>query len=185
LYEPTDTLSKFLKILCIDLHTKKIIAKNNSENTFIDNFIMFFVKTVIIDSCSSNTTYSLPHKSSKYQPEDNYCKLMEYLKSSIDIQLSLKIEDPVSLGILCEGFLCSLIRMTLVEDGIYLPVVIRKFMFPESLIVSLHIPIAVEYFSSVSDELKKFDKKYNDRKVRVESTKATFKKSSFVTKSEQ
>lgn len=108
-----------------------------------------------------------PHKSSKYQPEDNYCKLMEHLKSSIDIQLSLKIEDPVSLGILCEGtsvqrkrpniclqfyigFLCSLIRMTLVEDGIYLPVVIRKFMFPESLIVSLHIPIAVEYFSSVS-----------------------------------
>lgn len=40
--------------------------------------------------------------------------------------------------------------MTLVEDDVYLPVVVRKFTHPESVTDSLHIPRAVETFSFVS-----------------------------------
>lgn len=44
-----------------------------------------------------------PTQESKYQPEDNFTKLLKTVKSSYDRQLVLGIKDPVALGLLCEG----------------------------------------------------------------------------------
>lgn len=44
-----------------------------------------------------------PGVTSHYQEEDDFTKLMKQSKSSIDEQLHLGIEDPVSLGLLVEG----------------------------------------------------------------------------------
>lgn len=43
-----------------------------------------------------------PDKLSKYQVEDNHCKLMKHLKSSIDAQVKIGIENSTSIGLLCE-----------------------------------------------------------------------------------
>lgn len=92
-----------------------------------------------------------PNKFSKYQVEDDFVKLCKHMKYSIDNQAAIGIEAPVALGLWCEGisvflhilipnfsniiysgFVCSLMKMTLVEEGIYVPVVLRKFRLPES-----------------------------------------------------
>ncbi|GAA5798539.1 hypothetical protein HPULCUR_003944 [Helicostylum pulchrum] len=67
-----------------------------------------------------------PTQESKYQPEDNFTKLLKTVKSSYDRQLVLGIKDPVALGLLCEGFACSLFEMNLRADGIYMPVMIKS-----------------------------------------------------------
>ncbi|CAO3656036.1 unnamed protein product [Mucor fragilis] len=41
-----------------------------------------------------------PDTASKYQPEDDYAKLMKHMKGSIDKQLRLGVETPLSLGLL-------------------------------------------------------------------------------------
>ena len=46
-----------------------------------------------------------PEKTSKYQPEDDFAKLMKQMKSSVDDQLCLGIKKPISLGLLIEGIL--------------------------------------------------------------------------------
>lgn len=42
-------------------------------------------------------------KLSKYQAEYDFTKLLKHMKSSIDNQANLGIENPVALGLLCEG----------------------------------------------------------------------------------
>jgi hypothetical protein len=34
---------------------------------------------------------------------DDFAKLMKYMKNSIDKQIALKMPNPVSFGLLCEG----------------------------------------------------------------------------------
>ncbi|KAI7866972.1 hypothetical protein BDF14DRAFT_1807063 [Spinellus fusiger] len=67
-----------------------------------------------------------PNTTSCYQEEDDFTKLLKQMKLSIDSQLYLGVKDPFSLGLLLKGHKCSLYRMTLVADGIYLPVMIKK-----------------------------------------------------------
>lgn len=90
------------------------------------------------------------------------------MKNSIGKQASLGVEDPVALGLLCEGnsfslhmklpnssniiysgFVCSLIKMTLVEEGVYLPVTIRKFRVPELQSDLLSLPKTMECLNLV------------------------------------
>lgn len=47
----------------------------------------------------------IPETTSKYQPEDNYTKLMKHIKGFVDEQLRLLVENPSSLGLLVEGML--------------------------------------------------------------------------------
>lgn len=46
-----------------------------------------------------------PDTTSKYQPENDYTKLMKHMKGSVDEQLCLGVQNPLSLGILVEGML--------------------------------------------------------------------------------
>lgn len=46
-----------------------------------------------------------PKTSSKYQPEDDYAKIMKLMKESLDEQLCLGVRNPSSLGLLVEGML--------------------------------------------------------------------------------
>ncbi|PHZ08529.1 uncharacterized protein RHIMIDRAFT_241546 [Rhizopus microsporus ATCC 52813] len=118
-----------------------------------------------------------PNKLSKYQTEDNFCKILKHLKHSVGHQARLGIENPVSLGLHYERFLCTLVRMTLVEEGVYLPVTISKFRLPESNVDMMNLPRAVECLSFVLEEAKSLKKKY---KVRTAVKK--FTKPSFITK---
>lgn len=40
---------------------------------------------------------------SKYQVESDFVKLMKQMKTSIDKQLQMGVQSPVSFGLLCEG----------------------------------------------------------------------------------
>ncbi|KAG2235771.1 hypothetical protein INT48_000997 [Thamnidium elegans] len=102
-----------------------------------------------------------PGKVSKYQVEDDSVKLCKHMKCSIDIQATMGIESPVALGLLC--FVCSLMRMTLVEEGVYLPVTLRKFRLPESESELISLPRAMECLNFVLEEVKSFPEKYNAR----------------------
>lgn len=59
-----------------------------------------------------------PETTSKYQPEDDYAKLMKQLKGSVDEQLRLGVEIPSSLGLLVEGMLSFCVSCTKKEHAI-------------------------------------------------------------------
>lgn len=44
-----------------------------------------------------------PNTSSKYQAESDYVKLLKEMKSSIDLQITLGVSTPLSIGLLIEG----------------------------------------------------------------------------------
>ncbi|KAG0805612.1 hypothetical protein G6F16_004635 [Rhizopus arrhizus] len=95
-------------------------------------------------------------KISKYQVEDDFVKLCKHMKYSIDNQAAIGIEAPVALGLWCEGFVCSLLKMTLVEEGVYLPVVLRKFRLPESESELISLARVMESLNFVFEEVKGF-----------------------------
>jgi hypothetical protein len=74
----------------LDINNKKpdfmLGAKNNNKE-----FFFFFVEV------------KRPKIKSKYQDEEDFTKLLKQLKTSIDKQLYLGIENPASLGLLVEG----------------------------------------------------------------------------------
>ncbi|KAG1294133.1 hypothetical protein G6F60_006049 [Rhizopus arrhizus] len=110
-----------------------------------------------------------PDCDSKYQKEDDFCKLMKQMKTSVDRQIKLKMANPISFGLLCEGFNCSMYQMSLVNDGIYLPVMVKRFSLVENESNLMNIPLIVEALSIVKDELPKLEKRYKGK--RKEKTK--------------
>lgn len=51
-----------------------------------------------------------PNKPSKYQVEDDYCKLLKQLKNSFDIQITIGIQEPSAMGLLCEGMIITIVK---------------------------------------------------------------------------
>lgn len=51
-----------------------------------------------------------PGHTSKYQPEDDYVKLMKMMKDSLDKQIDLGLDCPFSFGLLVEGMYYILCR---------------------------------------------------------------------------
>ncbi|KAL9541120.1 hypothetical protein MBANPS3_009295 [Mucor bainieri] len=100
-----------------------------------------------------------PAATSKYQPEDDATKLMKLLKSSIDQQLHLGVEDPVSLGVLVEGYACTLYQMKLVAHGVYIPSAIKRFSLMEDAHQLVLLPGLVESLYYVKLEANSFAKK--------------------------
>ncbi|KAI7899592.1 uncharacterized protein BX663DRAFT_576921 [Cokeromyces recurvatus] len=87
-----------------------------------------------------------PETTSKYQPEDDYAKLMKQMKGSVDEQLCLGVQNPSSLGLLVEGFDCTLFQMMLLADGVYMPMAINRFSLIEQSHHLVHLPSIVEAF---------------------------------------
>lgn len=65
-----------------------MIGKQNKKNE-----LFFFIEV------------KRPQVSSRYQVEDDYTKLLKEMKGSIDDQLRVGKEDPLSHGLLAEGML--------------------------------------------------------------------------------
>ncbi|KAI8331652.1 hypothetical protein BD560DRAFT_341431, partial [Blakeslea trispora] len=90
-----------------------------------------------------------PNINSKHQPEDDFVKLMKLMKGSIDAQLYSGVEIPTSLGLLVEGYKCTLFEMTLASDGIYLPIAIARFSLVEEVHQLVLLPLAIDVFCFV------------------------------------
>ncbi|KAG0823109.1 hypothetical protein G6F19_011030 [Rhizopus arrhizus] len=97
-----------------------------------------------------------PEMKSKYQPEDDFTKLMKQMKGSVDDQLCLGSKNPTSLGLLVEGFKCTLFQMKLLADGIYMPMAFERFSLVEEIHQLVHLPAIVEALFFVKSELAKF-----------------------------
>ncbi|KAL9536598.1 hypothetical protein MBANPS3_012529 [Mucor bainieri] len=87
-----------------------------------------------------------PDIKSVHQEEDDYVKLLKQLKDSIDHQVKLGMSNPVSIGLLCEGFSCCIYMMAIVEEGVYLSSCLRKFQLVEDPSMILNVLPAFEVF---------------------------------------
>ncbi|EPB90256.1 hypothetical protein HMPREF1544_02942 [Mucor circinelloides 1006PhL] len=85
-----------------------------------------------------------PSTQSKYQAEDDYVKLLKEMKGSIDNQLLLGIENPSSLGLLVEGFTCTLFCPVLLTDGVYCPIAVKRFHLVGEIYEMINLPSIVE-----------------------------------------
>ncbi|CAO3673082.1 unnamed protein product [Rhizopus stolonifer] len=86
------------------------------------------------------------------------------MKSSINTQLTFGIANPTSFGLLVEGFRCSLHRMVLVADGIYLPVMVNMFILVEYTSDLMNIPTIVESLYYVKEGIAVLKEKLKFRK---------------------
>ncbi|KAI9245446.1 hypothetical protein BY458DRAFT_528873, partial [Sporodiniella umbellata] len=109
-----------------------------------------------------------PKVLSRNQPEDDFVKLMKQMKRSVDDQLYLGVENPLSLGLLVEGYCCTLFQAAILADGIYIPMAISRFSLVEYCHHLIHIPSIVEAFFFVKRELNNFVVKANERKTKEE-----------------
>lgn len=94
-----------------------------------------------------------PGQTSKYQPEDDYTKLLIEMKDSLDKQVDLGFVDPFCFGLLMEGFVCTLYFMTIIEEGLYVPVTLKRFRLMQRIEDAVYVPAMVESFMFVKSEL--------------------------------
>ncbi|CEI89074.1 hypothetical protein RMCBS344292_03446 [Rhizopus microsporus] len=121
-----------------------------------------------------------PERQSIYQKEDDFCKLLKQIKVPVDKQVKLKLASPASCGLFCEGFNSSLYKMTLVEDGIYLPIMVKRFSLVENESQLLNVATIVEALGLVLGELQSLQKRYKGKR-REEAKKSPFVKPSYKT----
>ncbi|RCH97910.1 hypothetical protein CU097_010757 [Rhizopus azygosporus] len=114
-----------------------------------------------------------PECQSIYQKEDDFCKLLKQMKVPVDKQVKLKLVNPASCGLLCEGFNSSLYKMTLVEDGIYLPIMVKRFSLIENESQLLNAATIIEALGLVLDELQSLQKRYKGKRKK-EAKKSPF-----------
>ncbi|PHZ11145.1 uncharacterized protein RHIMIDRAFT_239290 [Rhizopus microsporus ATCC 52813] len=74
---------------------------------------------------------------------------MKHMKNPIDNQINIGIQEPISFGVLYESPRCSLFKMSLIEDGICLPVSIRRLSLVEDLFLLMNVVCAVETLATV------------------------------------
>ncbi|ORE21944.1 hypothetical protein BCV71DRAFT_241350 [Rhizopus microsporus] len=170
--EDDSVLSAMIKDLADQLINNKVKVNQSSEMSFMDKYLIPAIRRVLlnnaaeeVDGANSNgkkpdfmlgfskkrqdvycffVEVKRPNMKSNYQEEGDMTKLLKQLKASIDKQLLLGLRDPTSLGLLMEGFKCSLFKMTLVADGVYLPLLIKLFSLVEEVHEMALLPLIVE-----------------------------------------
>ncbi|KAI8357862.1 hypothetical protein EDC96DRAFT_514711 [Choanephora cucurbitarum] len=105
-----------------------------------------------------------PNTSSKYQPEDDFIKLMKLMKASIDEQLTF--------GLLIEGFKRTLFKMTSTSDGVYMSIIFERFSLSEEIHQLVFLPSALDAFCFVKSELELFKRRMMQKKTRSEKEEA-------------
>lgn len=120
-----------------------------------------------------------PNTSSKYQAESDYVKLLKEMKSSIDLQITLGVSTPLSIGLHVEGFRCELYTMSIKENGIYIPIFMKAFYLIENMEQAIHIPAVVESLLFVKENVDSIDEMSKKRRRKKPLTK--FMKGSFFT----
>ncbi|KAI8047048.1 uncharacterized protein B0P05DRAFT_567014 [Gilbertella persicaria] len=104
-----------------------------------------------------------PGETSKYQKESDYVKLMKEMKDSLDKQIDLGLESPFSFGLLVEGFRCVLYMMRIKEQGLYMPMMIKKFSLIEEVEDAVNIPAMVESLMFAKEKMASIDYMFKDR----------------------
>ncbi|KAI9478527.1 MAG: hypothetical protein EXX96DRAFT_484329, partial [Benjaminiella poitrasii] len=84
-----------------------------------------------------------------YREENDFVKLLKLMKASVDDQVAVGMANPMSLGLQCEGFKCSLYQMRLNQEGIYLATCARKFLLIENQSMILNTIPEVEVFGYI------------------------------------
>ncbi|CEP18549.1 hypothetical protein [Parasitella parasitica] len=105
-----------------------------------------------------------PGQCSIYQDENDYVKLLKQMKTSVDGQIDLGVPNPTSLGLLVEGFRCTLYVMHIKDEGVYIPVQIKRFFLPEVSENLVNVPSVVEGFLFVKEKLFEFKEKLTETK---------------------
>ncbi|KAI8638381.1 hypothetical protein BD408DRAFT_477679 [Parasitella parasitica] len=150
----------------------RVSVADTSEVAFIERYVISAIQRVLLEDASDDLHYAMvdkpdfmigakakmkrPGATSKYQPEDDFTKLMKQMKGSVDDQLCLGAKIPTSLGLLIEGFTGTLFQMKLLADGIYMPVAFNCFSLVEEIHQLVHLPSIVEALYFVKSELGKF-----------------------------
>ncbi|KAL0582428.1 hypothetical protein ABG067_007717, partial [Albugo candida] len=146
-------LDSIVQKISLSYKNKNFIFQSNSEAIFMEKYINPIIRIAFLDSCEkkfSNVNVT-PATTSKYQAESDFVKIMKQMKRSINKQIDQMIKNPVSFALLVQGFKCRLFKMTLVEDGIYLPVLVKKFKLVEGIEDMVNVPAIAEslYFVKV------------------------------------
>lgn len=71
-------------------------------------------------------------------------KLLKQMKDSIDKQADWGFTSPFSFGLLVEGLRCSLYMMKIMEEGMYMPIMVKKIMLIQEIEDAVHIPAMVK-----------------------------------------
>ncbi|CEP14596.1 hypothetical protein [Parasitella parasitica] len=157
----------------------RVSAAVSSEATFAEKYLHPVLRRVLLSQRNDRFFYSL------YQAEDDMTKLMKLMKNSVDQQLYLGVTDPLSLGVLVEGFECTMYRMQLIVHGVYIPVAIKRFSLVEQTHHLVLLPGMVESFYFVKLEINKFMDMVLTRKSKKEKQMNRVRvEASFVTKFE-
>ncbi|RCH99849.1 hypothetical protein CU097_015641, partial [Rhizopus azygosporus] len=197
--EDDSVLSAMIKDLADQLINNKVKVNQSSEMSFMDKYLIPAIRRVLLNNAAEEVIYSIngkkpdfmlgfskkrqdvycffvevkrPNMKSNYQEEGDMTKLLKQLKASIDKQLLLGLRDPTSLGLLMEGFKCSLFKMTLVADGVYLPLLIKLFSLVEEVHEMALLPLIVESLMFVKNELAAAKKRLEEKKTRKEKKAA-------------
>ncbi|KAI8378552.1 hypothetical protein BD560DRAFT_325196, partial [Blakeslea trispora] len=166
--------------ICNELNQNRASASSQSEAAFINQSLMPFIKSILIDNDIKGLHYTF-----KYQIGSDFVKLMKQMKTSIDKQLQMGVQSPVSFGLLCEGFDCSFYKMVLAVEGVYIPVMIRELSLVKNRAGSINVPSVVETLVLVKQELHQLKSKLSQvrtsdkveqKKLIKPSFKSNFKK---------
>lgn len=104
-----------------------------------------------------------PGQSSRYQAEDDFVKLLKQMKDIMNKQIDIGFTKPFSFGLLVEGFRCKLYMMKIVEDGIYMPFIIKKISLMEDVKDAVNIPAMTECLMFVKTKLATIDQAFKER----------------------
>ncbi|KAG1148160.1 hypothetical protein G6F37_001482 [Rhizopus arrhizus] len=91
------------------------------------------------------------------------------------------VRNPISLGLLVEGYSCTLYMMDIKDEGVYIPVQIKRFFLPEVRENLVNVPSVVEGFLFVKEKLLEFEEKLKEKKSKVF---VDWKKGTYYAKSE-
>ncbi|GAA5803102.1 hypothetical protein HPULCUR_008577 [Helicostylum pulchrum] len=93
-----DDMMSMVRDLAKNKKKYRASAASSSEATFTDKHLLPAIQRVLLREIKR------PDTTSKYQPEDDFVKLMKQMKSSLCDQLCFGVANPTSLGLLVEGF---------------------------------------------------------------------------------
>jgi hypothetical protein len=59
MFSPTNKVDKSIKSICLGLLLRRAHAKDNTEATFTDKYLMPYINEVLLNNCDENTVYSM------------------------------------------------------------------------------------------------------------------------------
>ncbi|CAO0790389.1 unnamed protein product [Mucor circinelloides] len=162
-----------------------------SEANFMNHYLMPFLYSIILEETDESIVYSMVDGSdAKKRKKPDFMlgikdKKRELYYFYVEVKrpkLKLGMKEPKSFGLLCEGFSCSLYKMTILEEGIYASSCLRRFQLVENLSMILNVVPATEVFIFLKEELQSLQDRYKSRSKKETKDLQKLIKPSFITK---